>query len=192
MPGADAPHMDFAALVDPLKRTVAGPGEFVTFYPESTDNDLEGVLTDAAAETKLYGFLTRNTIDAGALSMAPDANDTEKALIIIFAASRILTARLSNLKSRARYKAGNVEAETEQAASVLTALLNQIDARKQQFFVDLRDGYLVNGPDGLVSTLGSASNRGMFGMADLYLTKSLGYYAAYGYGLGDPYFGLVM
>lgn len=166
--------MDLSTLVDPLKRTVAGPGEFVTFYPESTDPDLAGVLTDAAAEAKLDGFLQRNTIDPIALTLTPDANSLEQALIVIYGGARVVVSRITNLKSHTRYKAGNVEAETEQAASVLQELLRELQARKKQLLDDLKGGYLVNGPDGLESGIGSGS-IGMFGMTDLYLTKSLGF-----------------
>lgn len=166
--------MDLNDLVEPLKRTVAGPGEFDTYFPESDDTTLAGILTDAAAEAKLDGFLPTKVVDPSDLSVVPDPNSAEQALILIYADARILNARISNLKSRSRYKAGNVEAETEQAASVLQELLRERQARKTQLLKDLRDGTLPG--------FGSSGSNNSFAMVDLYITQSLGYSHGYGYG----------
>lgn len=171
--------MNLVDLAGALKRTVAGPGEFDTYFPESDNATLAGVLTDAAAEAQLDGFMPTRTIDAVAMSLTPDPNSLEQALVVIYAGARVLTGRIANLKNATRYKAGNVEAETSQAATVLQELLRQLQARKKQLLDDLKAGYLVNGPDGLESGIGTSS-IGMFGMADLYLTKSLDW-GPYGY-----------
>lgn len=164
--------MNITELVDPLKRTVASPGEFTTFFPNSNDTDLAGVLFDGAAESQLDGFLPGKVfdLDSDPQTILTDPNSLERALIVLYAASRIVSARASNLKSRARYKAGNVEAETEQAATVLTGLLRSIELRKKQFIDDLRSGYLSNGPDGLQANVGTAIST--FGMADLYAIRA--------------------
>lgn len=164
--------MDISELVEPLKRTVASPGEFATFFPNTLDTDLNGVLVDGAAESQLDGFLPGKVFDLDATpqTITTDPNSLERALIVLYAASRIVSARTANLKSRTRYKAGNVEAETEQAATVLNELLRGINLRKKQFIDDLRSGYLSNGPDGLQANVGTAIST--FGMADLYTIRA--------------------
>jgi hypothetical protein len=148
--------MELADLVPSLQRAVAPPGEFDTYFPNSTGDDLAGLLADAVAEAQLDGFLSTTTLDVDALTVT-DLNSAQQALVILYGMTRVLTARLSNLKNRTRYKAGNAEAETEQSASVIVELLRQSSARKRQLLDDAKAGNLATA----------------FAMVDLYVAKSI-------------------
>jgi hypothetical protein len=149
--------MDLIDLAPSLKRTLAAPGEFATFFPVTTDADLSSTLTDAVAEVQLDGFLSTSTLDAVNETVTPDLTAPQTALVVFYGMARVLTARVANLKNRTRYKAGPVEAEQEQAASVLVELLRETQGRKRQFLDDARAG-----------RVGMA-----FTMVDLYVTKSI-------------------
>lgn len=118
-------------LVEGLKREVAVPGTFSRVYRNTTDRDLEGSLMDAFANIKLDGFFSGYELDVDAATVAPDLPLSAQALVKIYAAERIMTAQIANLKSRAVYEAGPARYETEQAASVLVQLLKGIQERKR-------------------------------------------------------------
>lgn len=149
--------MELTNLVPSLKRAVAAPGEFDTFFPSSTDADLTGALADAVAEAMLDGFLGATDLDLVNNAVTPDLSHQAQALVILYGAARILSARIANLKNRTRYVAGPAEAETEQSASVLVELLRQINARKKQVLDDARAGDMASA----------------FEMVDMYTAKSI-------------------
>jgi hypothetical protein len=154
--------MDLTLLVPSLKRAVAPPGEFDTFYGEASEDELAASLCDAIAEAQLDGFFATLVYDVDALTVEPDPTQPQQALIVLYAMTRIMSARIANLKSRTRYKAGPVEAETEQAASVLVELLRQANDRKKQLLEDAKYGRLASS----------------FAMVDLYITKSVDWNSA--------------
>lgn len=149
--------MDLFDLTGALQRAVAPPGEFKTLFPNSTDDALAGTLADGIAEAQLDGFLSTVNLDVDSNATDLDLTPAQQALVVLYARARIVTARLANLKSRTRYKAGPVEAETEQAASVLVAILKDTSDRKKALLDTARYG-------------GAARS---FTMVDLYVSKSL-------------------
>lgn len=149
--------MDLVDLVGSLQRAVAPPGEFDTFYPDSGTTDLTATLTDALSEAQLDGFLSTVALDVDAASTDVDLTPAQQALVVLYARARVVTARLANLKNLTRYKAGNVEAETQQSASVLVEILRDTRERKKQLLDDARTG-----------AAGTS-----FSMVDLYLARSL-------------------
>lgn len=149
--------MDLFDLTPSLQRAVAPPGEFGTYFPNTSDEDLAGTLADALAEAQLDGFLQPTTLNSLTYTATPDLTSAQQALVVLYARARVITARLANLRNRARYKAGPVESETEQSASVLVALLKDTSERKKQILADARSGYGVTS----------------FAMVDMYVTKSL-------------------
>lgn len=155
---------DLNDWVESLKRSVATPGEFETFFPDTTDDDLVGSLLDAFGECQLDGFFlttgpggsTYAATDAGVVT--PDVTRGQVSLIIIYAACRIIQTQLLNLKNRQHYEAKGAVFETEQASNVLTAILKQFSDRKLQIISRLRiysasaafamaDGYLIKATD---------------------------------------------
>lgn len=161
--------MDLADLVPSLKRALAAPGEFAATFPDSTDTDLAGTVADALAECQLDGFLGRNTLDVTDATVTPDLTTPQQALVILYAMSRVVTARVYNLPTRTLYKAGNTEVQTEQAASILVQLLKDTAARKKQLLEDARIGNLA----------------AAFHMVDLYVSQSIGYGNNNGMGYGS-------
>lgn len=149
--------MELFDLTGSLQRAVAPPGEFKTYFPSTTDDDLAGTLADGLAEAQLDGFLRNVTLDAAAFQTDVDLNSGQQALVVLYARARIIVARLANIKSRTRYKAGNVEAEVEQAASVLVELLKEMSLRKKQILEDARAGNVADA----------------FLMVDMYVAKSI-------------------
>ena len=149
--------MELIDLVPALQRAVAPPGEFTTYFPNTTDADLSATLADAMAEAQLDGFLASVSLDITTESTAPDLTNPQQALVVLYAMARILHARVANLKNRTRYKAGAAEAETEQSASVLVELLRSVKERKKAMLEEARTGRMANA----------------FAMVDMYLAKSI-------------------
>ena len=149
--------MELSALVPSLKRALAVPGTFADLVPDTTDLDLRDTLADAVAEAHLDGFLSGVVLDVGTAVTTPDLSSPQQALVVMYGMSRVLTARVANLKNRTRYKAGNAEAETEQSASVLVELLREVRDRKKQILDDAKAGDLAKA----------------FAMVDMYVSKSI-------------------
>lgn len=158
--------MDLIDLAPQVQRAVAPPGEFDTYFPETTEDDLAATLADGLAEAQLDGFLAGTRIDLENSSVDPALSAAQVALGVLYARSRVLTARLANIRSMTRYKAGPVETETQQAATVLVQLLKDSKERKSQLLLDARFGIGIQ-----------------ISMTDLYVTKSIDSGYASGHGL---------
>lgn len=153
---------DLADWTDPLRRSVATPGEFDTFFPNTTDDDLVGNLMDGLGQAQLDGFLLAPTmyeVDVDTGIVTPDLSRPQAALVVVYSAAQFLTAVLTNRKNKTRYAARGNEAETEQAASIITTLLKQANER----IAYLRERQRL------------AGTASAFLMADLYLVKAIGY-----------------
>lgn len=140
-------------LVDPLRREVNPPGS--DLFPDATDDSYVGSLTDAFWEIRLYGLLsgfeenaaarggpaafgegiitpvgiTDPTYDDPSGWSAEDLSRDLQQLIVLWAGYKIVLTRMSALSTVFRARAGNVEYETQNAASVLKTILDQIKAR---------------------------------------------------------------
>lgn len=119
-----------ATLVEPLKRELAVPGLFADAFPSTVDDDLQASLADAFAEAQLYGFFPKMTLaETNADFETSDVlSAAGGALILIFAATRIIRSQLRTLATMEKYKAGPVEFEIQHAATVLTAELAYLKA----------------------------------------------------------------
>jgi hypothetical protein len=144
-------------LVPSLQRAVAPPGEFVTYFPLATDDDLVAAVADAIAEAQLDGFLSTASLNLNAGTVTPDLNGPQQALVILYGMARVIRARIANAKNRTRYKAGPVEAEEEQSASVLVQMLRDIDTRKKELLEDAKAGNIARA----------------FVMVDMYVAKAI-------------------
>jgi hypothetical protein len=123
---------NLSTLIEPLQRELAVPGEFDTYFPETGEDDLLGTLGDAFAECQLDGFFGTQTLDLGTYEVSPELSMPGGALVVLYAASRTIRARMRSLNSTERYKAGPVEFETGKAASMLTAELKLIQDTKNR------------------------------------------------------------
>lgn len=149
--------MELLELVPSLQRAVAPPGEFATFFPNATEEELSASVADAVAEAQLDGFLSGFVTNSNAGTVTPDLTGPQQALVILYGMGRIIRARIANGKNRTRYRAGPVEAEEEQSATVLVQMLKDISARKKELLEDAKAGNLAKA----------------FAMVDMYVAKSI-------------------
>jgi hypothetical protein len=144
--------VDLAGLVDSLKREVSAPGEDV--FPDGTDDNYIGSLTDAFWEVRLYGLLSgweenaaarggpsnfsegiitpigvNSTYDSPSGYSPADLSRELQQLVVLWAAWKIVLTRMSSVRSVFRAKAGAVEFETQQAATVLKTVLDALKDR---------------------------------------------------------------
>lgn len=150
--------------VESLKRVVAAPGGFAALFPETNDDGLLGLLQDGFAEAQLDGFFggpSPYALNLNTGQVAPDLNVAQSYLVVLYAGARLVQARLLNLKSRVHYQSGTTIYETEQAASVLTALLKSFMERKTAILLRAQ------------ATSGAGS---FFDMSDAYFLKATGTY----------------
>lgn len=124
-----------ATLVDPLKRELAVPGTFADTFPSTFTKDLIGTLADAFAQARLDRFFPDVTLDISSSdpvnwATTPDLSDAGGALIVIYAAMRVLRAKLRSGPTSSTYKAGPVEASQSQSATLLKAELDYLVQRQ--------------------------------------------------------------
>src|SRR3954463_14232674 len=98
-------YTNIGDLIEPLKREVATPGTFDTVFPDTDDDALFGVLADGFSEAQLDGFFGTNTIDLVTGEIDPEISNGAAALVVIYAAMKILRGQMRALSSGERYKA---------------------------------------------------------------------------------------
>jgi hypothetical protein len=141
-------------LVDALRWEVNPPG--TDLFPDATEDDWGGALSNAFWEVRLYGFLSGFEENAAArggwptfvegmvtpidviddtyddpigYSTTQDLSRELQQLIILWAAYKIVLNRMGSLNTVFRTKAGPVEYETQQAATVLKTVLDALKGR---------------------------------------------------------------
>jgi len=145
--------VDLVDLVDSLRREVSPPGS--DLFPDATEDTFAGSLSDAFWEVRLYGLLSGFEENAAArggpgdfgegiitpigvdatyddpagYSTTQDLGRDLQQLIVLWAGWKIVLSRMGTINSMFRAKAGPVEYETQQAASVLKTILDHLKAR---------------------------------------------------------------
>jgi len=133
--------VDVADYVESLKREVRPPGS--ALYSSVTDAEWIGYLTDAFWEARLDGFLQGWVVDgdpadpttaefAPATAGGPDITPSDVALVVLYAGIKVLRNQILNMNSSFRAKAGPVEFEQENSATVLAELLKQLRVTKDR------------------------------------------------------------
>lgn len=161
-------YADLTPLVPSLKRFVAVPGGFDTFFPDTTDDDIAGALADGFARAQLDGFFTGgshnpHSLNLDTLQVSPPLALAEGALVVLYAGKRLVQTQLINIKTLTKYEAKGLVYETQQGASVLTELLKEYNSELKE---------LVD-----ISRRAGASRA--FVMADAYFIRATGYYRGY-------------
>lgn len=147
---------DLFDAVESLKRVVARPGTFTSFYPETTDDDLAATLADGLAEVQLDGMLKDVVYDDGTGLVAPDLSRAQVALVVLYAGAILIKAELLNRKTQRRYEASGAVFDETQATNILRDILRGMEARKKA-----------------VSEAAAAADfEGAFFMADAYVWRS--------------------
>ena len=118
-------------LAQSFKNAVAVPGTFADVYPSTTDSDVDDMLADGLAEAQLDGFLSGITLNLGTNSTTPDLSVAQRALVVIYAAARMIVVDIKNRKNHVRYEAGTTVFEQDQTASMLNELLREVSDRKK-------------------------------------------------------------
>lgn len=132
-------------FVDALKREVQPPG--VDLFSGVTNDMWIGYLSDAFWEARLDGFLehysTQET-ESGAVEVVHidggvDLPRQMMALVILYAGIKVLRNRILNTNTSFRAKAGPVEFEQQNSATMLAEMLKQLKAMKDRIIEGLED-----------------------------------------------------
>ncbi len=118
-------------LVEPLKRTVSPPG--VEVFPDATDTEFAGYLSDAFWEIRMLGMFTNYTesdLEVFPITGTTDLPREQQSLIIVFAAITIVTNELKAMETVFRVKAGPAEFETQKSANLLKDVLAELQRRR--------------------------------------------------------------
>ena len=165
---------DLAELIGPLQREVAIPGTFGDTFPSTSDEDLVATLADGFAEAQLQGFFTDMTLEITegvetTYSTDKDLSAAGGALVVLFAAQRLMRPMLTSSATGAKYKAGPVEYETSSSAMVIREVLRQFSDRISALITDgKRSGRSVSVLDSYAQRIasGRTSVYGLGGFHD--------------------------
>lgn len=158
--------VDCGNLVDALKGRVNPPG--VDLYPNSTDDDWIIRLTDAFWDARLKGVTALSNFEENAAarggpsafgegiitpiaavegyddpngwSSTEDMARETQQIIVLFAAWRITLAKMQEVKTKFKSKAGPVEYERQQSATLLKAVLDALKAEIDELSDSLTGG----------------------------------------------------
>lgn len=129
---------DLSELTTSLRNLVARPGTFDDTFPETTDEDLVGVLLDGFAEAHLEGLLTTVDADEDGL-LDTDITRAQGALVVLLGGVRFLRSQLVNAVSHRRYEAGGAVFEEDTPVALLRDILKDLVAQKDRIVKDLGD-----------------------------------------------------
>lgn len=142
--------VDLLDYVPSLKREVQPPG--VTLFADSLD--WAGYLADAFWEARLDGFLEGYVVEqvtagpppvyelippAGVPDSSPEVS-ASMALVVMYAGIKMLRNRILNMNTGFRAKAGPVEFEQQNSATMLAEMLKQLRATKDRIIEALEMG----------------------------------------------------
>lgn len=127
--------VDLSDFVESLRREVTPPGS--DLFQTVGDDVFTGYLADAFWEARLDGFMGKWVTDEDGIvtpldPLGVDLPREMVGLIVLYASIKILRNRIMNLNTSFRSKAGPVEYEVQNSANLLTELLKQLAARKEQ------------------------------------------------------------
>lgn len=125
--------VDLEDFVPSLLREVNPPGTNV--FAAASTTEMTGYLSDAFWEARLDGFLSEYTCDEDGLIMPTDpaADDIDRentTLVIIYAGCKVLRNKILNTNTTFRAKAGPVEYETQNSATMLVEVLKELQKTK--------------------------------------------------------------
>lgn len=128
--------LDLSDYVESLQREVIPPGSNLFANVDATA--WAGYLSDAFWEARLDGFLTGYSADDdGAVTRIVDTVPEDMprqyvALVVLYAGIRVLRNKILNTQTSFRAKAGPVEYETQNGATMLAEMLKQLAATKNR------------------------------------------------------------
>lgn len=127
-------------FINSLKREVIPLG--ADLFGDIDEDAWIGYLVDAFYEAKLDGFLDGYSADEEGVITPDEPSDEDidrkyLALVILYAGIRILRNRILNMNVAFRAKAGPVEYEQQNSASVLAEMLRQLRDTKDRIISGL-------------------------------------------------------
>lgn len=133
--------VDITDLVDNLKAEVNTPG--TDSFPDALDSDWEIRLINAFWEVVLDGIITNYEVDDDGI-VTPVTGTTDLArdvqqIVVFYAGISIIRNALRTLNSSFRAKAGPVEFEVQNAATVMKSLLDELVRRRTVILTRLSD-----------------------------------------------------
>ena len=133
--------VDLADLIEFLQREVNAPG--ISQLPNAVDDDYLGNLRDGFWEAVLDGVISGYDEDEGIVSPVDTEGDDLtrelQQLVVFYAGYRIVRNQLRDMKTVFRTKAGPVEYEVQQAATVLKAILDDLTYKRNYLLGRLSD-----------------------------------------------------
>ena len=159
--------VELSDYTESLRRAITPLGS--TKYADVSDDVLTDYLTDAFWLGRLDGFYTGYTAneDGTVTPIEPTDPEFDRAwvsLVILYAAVSILANQILATNTRFSAKAGPVEFEQENSATVLSEMLKQLAAAKQRIIDQMLD----------------ASNPSSVYLIDAYSTRQLSAASYYG------------
>jgi hypothetical protein len=138
--------VDLSDYVATLRREVTPPGS--TLFAAVPDDTFTGYLADSFWEARLDGFLAGYTCDEDGVveptaTGGADFPRAEVALVVLYAGVRVLRNKILNTSTSFRAKAGPVEFEQQNGATVLTEMLRQLRDQKNRIITLSQDQTLV-------------------------------------------------
>jgi hypothetical protein len=137
--------IDLGDLVDSLRREVNPPG--FDLFPDATEDEWIGNLQDGFWEAVLDGIISGYNENDGVVTPKSGDKDLSREfqqLVVFYAGFRIVRNALRQINTVFRAKAGPVEYETQQAATILRSILNDLMDRRKYLLDRLADHGLVN------------------------------------------------
>ena len=149
-------------LIDSLKREISPPG--TNLFPNATDDELLGNLSDAFWEMVLDGLVTGYESDGDFITPVSGTTDLGRdmqQLIVFYAGVRIVRNEIRGRNTVFRTKAGPVEYETQQSANVLRDLLAELVRRRDFILYRLSDAGAVG--EGYIDMLAARTDSIIYG-----------------------------
>lgn len=134
--------VDLNDLVESLRREVNTPGE--DSFPGAFDDTYVGHLQDSFWEIKLDGVTSFNSYseEDGVIEHTDGVTDLDRTyqqLIVLYAGIRIIRNQLLNLETVFKAQAGSARFETQQSATLLRAILEELKSRRNLVLTRLSD-----------------------------------------------------
>ena len=134
--------IELAEFTESLKRAVTPVGG--TVYDGVSETAWVGYLSDSFWEARLDGFMVgyQANTDGVITPIDPTRESISRSwisLIILYASVRVLTNQILSTQTSFKAKAGPVEYEAQNSATVLAEMLKQLAAAKLRLLDDLRE-----------------------------------------------------
>lgn len=132
--------VDLADFADSLRREITPLG--TTLFAGVNDAQLTAFLSDSFWEARLDGFMPDYVADEDGLvtnvnTGGPDLDRKYVALVVLYAGIRVLRNRILNMNTGFRAKAGPVEFEQQNSATMLAEMLKQLRTTKDRILTEL-------------------------------------------------------